>query len=83
MRAEATSAVWPEYMDIATVAHYTTLSEGTIRGLMKGPDPLPSFTVGRSRRFLRLAVDTWMRRRAGASQAVDNVLEEIRSARSR
>ena len=72
---------WPEYMDIATLARYVCLSESTIRGLMRNADPLPSFTVGRSRRFLRQAVDTWMRRRAGAFTAVDAVIDEIRAAR--
>ena len=71
----------PSYFDIASLAAYLTLSESTIRGLMKEPDPLPSFTVGRSRRFYRPAVDAWMARRVGASQAVDAVLEELRSTR--
>jgi excisionase family DNA binding protein len=73
--------VEPSYFDIAALADYLSLSESTIRGLMKGPDPLPSFTVGRSRRFYRPAVDTWMARRAGASQAVDAILAELRAGR--
>lgn len=74
---------WPEYLDIATLARYTSLSAGTIRGLMKGPDPIPSFTVGRSRRFYRPAVDAWMARQAGAGQAVDALLDEIKATRPR
>ena len=71
----------PSYFDIAALSAYLSLSESTIRGLMKDPDPLPSFTVGRSRRFCRPAVDTWMARRAGASKAVDAVLDELRAGR--
>ena len=71
----------PLYLGIATLAAYLSLSQSTIRGLMNGPDPLPSFTVGRSRRFYRPAVDAWMARRAGASQAVDAVLDELRAGR--
>ena len=71
----------PPYLTVAALSVYLSLSESTIRGLMKGPDPLPSFTVGRSRRFYRPAVDTWMARRAGASQAVDTVLDELRAGR--
>ena len=71
----------PSYFDIAALSAYLSLSESTIRGLMKEPDPLPSFTVGRSRRFYRPAVDAWMVRKAGASQGVDAVLDEIRSSR--
>ena len=71
----------PSYFDIAALSAYLSLSESTIRALMKGPDPLPSFTVGRSRRFFRPAVDAWMARRAGASQAVDAVLDELRAGR--
>lgn len=70
-------------MSVAVLARYTSLSEGTIRGLMKGPDPIPSFTVGRSRRFYRPAVDAWMARQAGAGQAVDALLDEIKATRPR
>jgi excisionase family DNA binding protein len=71
---------WPQYLDVATLARYTSLSEGTIRGLMKGPNPLPSFTVGRSRRFYRPAVDAWMARRAPGA-GMDALLDEIRATR--
>jgi predicted DNA-binding transcriptional regulator AlpA len=77
--------VEPSYFDIAALSAYLSLSESTIRALMKGPDPLPSFTVGRSRRFFRPAVDAWMACRAGASeatsQAVDALLDELRAGR--
>jgi len=73
--------VEPQYLTLADLSSYISLSASTIRGLMKGSDPLPSFTVGRSRRFYRPAVDSWLARRAGASQAVDLVLDEIRSSR--
>jgi len=69
------------YFDVVALSAYLSLSASTIRGLMKGSDPLPSFTVGRSRRFYRPAVDAWMARRAGASQAVDAVLDELRAGR--
>ncbi len=77
----------PSYFNIAALSAYLSLSESTIRALMKGPDPLPSFTVGRSRRFYRPAVDAWMARQAAKSQAtaqaVDAILDELRSSRSR
>ena len=71
----------PQYLTLADLSSYISLSASTIRGLMKGSDPLPSFTVGRSRRFYRPAVDAWMARRAGSSQAVDAVLDELRAGR--
>jgi hypothetical protein len=71
-------------MDNATLARYTSLSESMIRKLAQDPaDPLSSFLVGRSRRFYKPTVDAWMARRMAALTAVDTVLHEIRSARSR
>ncbi len=73
---------WPEYLDIATLARYTSLSEAMLRKLLRDPlDPIPSFLVGRSRRFYRPAVDAWMSRRGAVGQAVDQALAEIRSRR--
>jgi hypothetical protein len=59
----ATLPAWPEYFDIATLARSTCLSESMIRKLVQDPlDPLPSFLVGRSRRFYKPAVDISMGR---------------------
>jgi len=75
------ATLWPEYLDIATLARYTCLSESTIRNLLKSPDPIPSFLVGRARRFYRPSVDMWMRRRMAGPAGLDDVLEQIRRSR--
>ncbi len=70
-------------MSIAVLARYASLSESMIRKLVQDSlDPLPSFLVGRSRRFSRQQVDIWMnRRRMAEPLAIDDVLEQIRRGR--
>lgn len=70
---------WPEYLDIATLARYTNLSEAMLRKLLRDSlNPLPSVMVGRARRFYRPAVDTWMAKRASESQGIDALLDDLR-----
>jgi predicted DNA-binding transcriptional regulator AlpA len=69
------------WLTLQAVAGYLALSPSTVRGLMKGPDPLPSFTVGRSRRFSMRSVDAWMRRREAREDAVEHELEILRARR--
>jgi len=69
---------WPEYLDAAPGA--LRLAQ-RVDDPQAGPGPRrppPSFTVGRSRRFSRGAVDAWMARRMRAALSVDAVLEDIR-----
>jgi excisionase family DNA binding protein len=70
-----------EYLSIATAAQYLDCSEGLIRKLLTGPDPIPSVTLGRARRIPRAALDTWIARRMAAPVGVDDVLAELRGRR--
>ena len=77
-----------EYLTIAAAARYLDCSEGLIRKLLAAPDPMPSVTLGRSRRIPRAALDAWMARRMVAPAVADDVnrddvLNMIRSTRSR
>ncbi len=68
------------YLDLKRLAAYTSLSPSTLRQLMRDPlDPLPSFMIGRSRRFARQAVDAWMTRRIGAQTAQAHWLADLRA----
>jgi excisionase family DNA binding protein len=68
-----------EYLSIATAAQHLDCSEGLIRKLLTGPDPMPSVTLGRARRIPRVALDAWMARRMAAPVGVDDVLAAIRA----
>ena len=70
-----------EYLSITTAAQYLDCSKGLIRKLLAAPDPMPSVTLGRSRRIPRAALDTWVARRMAAPVGVDDVLDQIRRAR--
>ncbi len=70
-----------EYFTIATAAQYLDCSKGLIRKLLAVPDPMPSVTLGRSRRIPRAALDAWVARRMAAPVGVDDVLEQIRRDR--
>jgi excisionase family DNA binding protein len=70
-----------EYLSIATAAQYLDCSEGLIRKLLTGPDPMPSVTLGRARRIPRAALDAWVARRMAAPVGVDDMLDQIRRAR--
>jgi len=70
-----------EYLSIAAAAQYLDCSEGLIRKLLTGPDPMPSVTLGRARRIPRVALDAWMIRRMAAPVGVDDVLAELRGRR--
>jgi hypothetical protein len=67
---------------LATAAAYAEISPRKLRGLLAGPDPLPAARIGRLIRIHRPALDAWMLRRTAAN-AVDLVLEELRSSRPR
>jgi excisionase family DNA binding protein len=70
-----------EHLTIAAAAKYLDCSEGLIRKLLTGPDPMPSVTLGRARRIPRAALDAWMARRMAAPVGVDAMLDQIRRAR--
>jgi len=71
------------WMTLAAVAGYLSLSESTVRNLMRAShDPLPSVTVGRSRRFALRSVDAWKDRREAREDAVENELENLRARRA-
>jgi excisionase family DNA binding protein len=70
-----------EYLSIATAAQYLDCSEGLIRKFLKAPDPIPSVTLGRSRRIPRVALDAWVARRAAVPGGVDDVLAALRARR--
>lgn len=63
-----------EYLSIATAAEYLDCSKGLIRKLLAAPDPMPSVTLGRSRRIPRAALDAWITRRMAEPVGVDDVL---------
>jgi excisionase family DNA binding protein len=67
-----------EYLSIAAAAQYLDCSEGLIRKLLADSDPMPSVTLGRSRRIPRAALDTWLARRMAAPGGVDDVLAKLR-----
>jgi excisionase family DNA binding protein len=70
-----------EYLTIAAAAQYLACSEGLIRKLLAAPDPMPSVTLGRSRRIPRVALDAWVSRRMVVPAGVDDVLAELRGRR--
>jgi excisionase family DNA binding protein len=70
-----------EYFTIAAAAQYLDCSKGLIRKLLAVPDPMPSVTLGRSRRIPRVALDAWVSRRMVVPAGVDDVLAELRGRR--
>jgi excisionase family DNA binding protein len=70
-----------EHLTIAAAAKYLDCSKGLIRKLLAAPDPMPSVTLGRSRRIPRVALDAWVSRRMVVPAGVDDVLAELRGRR--